>query len=127
MNQCHIAGQSLIALTLSSHASGKGVVVSFDDPSGVPSLSLRCFRRDELTDEVFSSIWPIGEALIVTGCDGLGSWTPERFVREVGTQHCTLKDCVGEKDFKNRRIDSFFLQFGHYQEGRKVLKLKVWI
>ena len=93
----------------------------------VPSLNIRRFVGNELSEEVFRSLWHLGEPLLVSGLlDRFKiQWTPEYFIQKYGDQSCLIIECQTDE---NRRVTvaEFFKQFGNYEGRTECWKLKDW-
>ncbi|KAG5639144.1 hypothetical protein H0H81_006403 [Sphagnurus paluster] len=92
-----------------------------------PTLPIRRFANNVLTQDSFPLIWALGEPLVVEGLlDNFRiQWTPEYFVAKHGTQACLIIECQTEV---NRRITvgDFFREFGRYEGRTECWKLKDW-
>lgn len=98
------------------------------DPSGVESLPFHVFTNENLTEDIFKTIWEKGRTVVVTGLLNVFKlqWTPEEFIRRYGQQTCTVVDC--DDDTGNPRemtVAKFFQRFGRYEDRTRCLKLKV--
>jgi [histone H3]-dimethyl-L-lysine9 demethylase len=96
-----------------------------DDPSGIPYFEVPTFRKEDLTDDVFTSLWPRGEPIRVTGIKFRLSWTPQYFVENYGDQSCVVSECQRDQN-KSTNVQEFFSGFGKYAGRDGCWKLKDW-
>ncbi|KDQ12709.1 hypothetical protein BOTBODRAFT_408594 [Botryobasidium botryosum FD-172 SS1] len=97
------------------------------DPSGVPSLAIKTFADDELTEEIFRSHWSTGQPMVVTGLLPKFEieWTPQYFIDHYGTEECEIVDCQ-TNTVAEKTVGEFFSMFGVYGKDRAIHKLKDW-
>lgn len=97
-----------------------------DDPSQAPSLEMKTFVYDSLTEDIFRPLWSSGEPLVVTGLlpKFTIGWTPQYFIDTYGDAPCFVVDCETEET-KETHVGTFFKQFGVYEGRTNSLKLKV--
>ncbi|KAF5372048.1 hypothetical protein D9615_008080 [Tricholomella constricta] len=93
----------------------------------IPTLPIRRFANNALTQENFPRIWALGQPLVVTGLleKFRIQWTPEYFISKYGQQGCLIIECQTDT---NRRITvgEFFKEFGRYEGRTECWKLKDW-
>lgn len=93
----------------------------------IPSHEIRRYVNNQLSEEIFRSLWHLGEPLLVS--DLLQNfkiqWTPEYFMQKYGDQSCLIIECQTDS---NRRVTvkDFFKDFGNYEGRNESWKLKDW-
>ncbi|KAJ7175655.1 Clavaminate synthase-like protein [Mycena filopes] len=93
----------------------------------IPSLPIPHCLVDELTEDVFSCVWAMGDPLLVIDAGRnfhTQNWTPGYFMNTYGDELCEVIDCrTGKKE--STTVRDFFRLFGP-KKHRKCLKLKDW-
>ncbi|THU77367.1 Clavaminate synthase-like protein [Dendrothele bispora CBS 962.96] len=106
-----------------------------DNPSGKPDTTpyhlIHRFANNELTEDLFRSMWARGEPLLVSGMLGKFAiqWTPEYFTKKYGDQSCLIVECQTNRN-ERVNVGKFFSWFGNHtperEEKNEVWKLKDW-
>jgi [histone H3]-dimethyl-L-lysine9 demethylase len=79
-----------------------------------------------LNYNAFQQSLAYGKPLVITGLQHRiqGTWNPEYFVGQYGSQKITLIDCETESELKSTVAD-FFRDFGVVRPDKRIVKLKV--
>lgn len=113
---------------VSSASSSSHLPPTSDTSNDLPTWPVPYYTNDNLTEQLFSTLWANGIPLVVTGVLSQFKikWTPGYFDRTYGQLSCIVLDC--QKD-TNRKITvgDFFAAFGKYDTRYEYLKLKVCI
>ena len=110
-------------LCLNGHAHPRNQ----NDLGGIPCYELTNFKFEEVTKDVFRSMWANGVPFVVTGLQERLKlpWTPQYFMDTYGDQSCLIIECQDDTN-QTTTVKEFFSQFGEYSSRRGCWKLKDW-
>ncbi|KAJ7177326.1 Clavaminate synthase-like protein [Mycena crocata] len=95
--------------------------------NGLPIHLIQRVANRELTEDIFHRLWAQGEPILVTQAktEFKLPWNPKYFIRNYGTDQCTVVNCHTDVE-KKMTVTKFFKTFGKYTAKRECLKLKDW-
>lgn len=97
------------------------------DVGEIPYYELNNFRFEQVTRDVFRSMWANGVPFVVTGLQERLKlpWTPQYFMDTYGDQSCLIIECQDDTN-QTTTVRDFFSQFGQHSSRKGCWKLKDW-